>query len=119
MTPGLVAASYAFYAHILTWYHANPYLAVPRDFPFDPLFNAIFWKDQSSNYGPVWTYLSALVTLHALDTRPSHLLEATVLVVASAAATMSRYVALRWWVFAERRKKASASPMRDVDYEAV
>ena len=59
------------------------------------------------------------MTLHALDTRPSHLLEATVLVVASAAATMSRYVALRWWVFAERRKKASASPMRDVDYEAV
>jgi tetratricopeptide (TPR) repeat protein len=57
--------SYAFYAHILTWYHANPYVAVPRDFPYDPLFGAIFWKDQPSNYGPVWTYLSALVSLLA------------------------------------------------------
>jgi putative flippase GtrA len=44
----------------------------------------------------------ALATLHALDAHPSHLLEAVVLVVASAAATLSRYVALRWWVFAER-----------------
>ena len=44
----------------------------------------------------------ALVTLQALEPHPSHLLEAVVLVVASAAATMSRYVALRWWVFAER-----------------
>jgi tetratricopeptide (TPR) repeat protein len=57
--------SYAFYAHILTWYHANPYVAVPRDFPFDPLFGAIFWKDQPSNYGPLWTYLSAIVSLLA------------------------------------------------------
>jgi tetratricopeptide (TPR) repeat protein len=57
--------SYAFYAHISTWYHANPYVAVPRDFPFDPLFSAIFWKDQPSNYGPLWTYLSAIISLLA------------------------------------------------------
>ncbi len=55
--------SYAFYSHILVWYHANPYTAVPRDFPFDPLFGAIFWKDQPSNYGPIWTYLGAIVTM--------------------------------------------------------
>jgi tetratricopeptide (TPR) repeat protein len=57
--------SYAFYSHIFTWYHANPYVAVPRDFPYDPLFGAIFWKDQPSNYGPLWTYLSALVSIIA------------------------------------------------------
>jgi tetratricopeptide (TPR) repeat protein len=55
--------SYAFYAHIFAWYHANPYVAIPQDFPFDPLFSAIFWKDQPSNYGPLWIYLSALAPL--------------------------------------------------------
>jgi glycosyltransferase involved in cell wall biosynthesis len=43
----------------------------------------------------------ALAVLHALDPRPSHLIEAVVLVVASAAATLSRYVGLRWWVFGD------------------
>ena len=55
--------SYAFYTHIYVLYHANPYVAVPRDYPFDPLFSAIFWKDQPSNYGPLWTYLSSLAPL--------------------------------------------------------
>jgi Flp pilus assembly protein TadD len=71
--------SYAFYSHILTWYHANPYVAVPRDFPYDPLFGAIFWKDQPSNYGPVWTYLSALVTLAAGSTSGTTILGLRVL----------------------------------------
>ncbi|HVC35487.1 MAG TPA: hypothetical protein VNL16_18415, partial [Chloroflexota bacterium] len=57
--------SYAFYSHIFAWYQDNPYVAVPRDYPFDPLFSAIFWKDQTSNYGPLWTYLSALAPLVA------------------------------------------------------
>ena len=57
--------SYAFYARILAFYHHNPYVDVPRDFPFEPLFAAIFWKDQPSNYGPVWTYLSGVVALVA------------------------------------------------------
>jgi putative flippase GtrA len=42
----------------------------------------------------------ALDVLHGLDPRPSSLLEVTVLVVASACATVSRYIALRAWVFA-------------------
>lgn len=57
--------SYAFYARILTLYGHNPYVDVPRDFPFDPLFGAIFWKDQPSNYGPIWSYLSGLLALAA------------------------------------------------------
>lgn len=57
--------SYAFYSHIFAWYHDNPYVAIPRDYPYDPFFSAIFWKDQPSNYGPLWTYLSALAPLIA------------------------------------------------------
>jgi glycosyltransferase involved in cell wall biosynthesis len=44
----------------------------------------------------------ALAVLHGLVTRPSRLLEVTVLVVASAAATVSRYIGFRWWVFAKQ-----------------
>ena len=41
-----------------------------------------------------------LDVLRGLDPKPSRLLEVTVLIVASAFATVSRYVALRTWVFA-------------------
>lgn len=57
--------SYSFYTHIFVWYHDNPYVAVPRDYPYDPLYSAIFWKDQPSNYGPLWTFLSALAPMIA------------------------------------------------------
>ena len=41
----------------------------------------------------------ALAVLHGLDAAPSRALELAVLVVASTAATVTRYVALRTWVF--------------------
>jgi putative flippase GtrA len=44
----------------------------------------------------------ALALLHAAVARPSHLLEITVLIVASVVATVSRYVGFRLWVFAPR-----------------
>jgi glycosyltransferase involved in cell wall biosynthesis len=44
----------------------------------------------------------ALATLQAVVPHPSTLLEVAVLVAASALATMSRYVALRTWVFTRR-----------------
>jgi glycosyltransferase involved in cell wall biosynthesis len=43
----------------------------------------------------------ALAMLHDLVARPSNLLEAIVVVFASAGATLSRYASLRWWVFAD------------------
>jgi glycosyltransferase involved in cell wall biosynthesis len=46
----------------------------------------------------------ALVSLHRIDATPSRAVELAVLVVASAAATVTRYVALRTWVFAARRR---------------
>jgi len=44
----------------------------------------------------------ALTVLHALQPDPSRALEVTVLVAASTCATVTRYVALRMWVFAHR-----------------
>jgi putative flippase GtrA len=48
--------------------------------------------------------LGALGALHALDASPSRLLELAVLLVASASATVTRYIALRTWVFARDRR---------------
>jgi putative flippase GtrA len=51
----------------------------------------------------------ALAVLHGLDARPTRAVELTVLVVASTAATITRYVALRSWVFARRRRAELAA----------
>jgi putative flippase GtrA len=44
----------------------------------------------------------ALAVLHGLDPRPGTAVEVTVLVAAGICATVTRYVALRTWVFARR-----------------
>ena len=46
----------------------------------------------------------ALAVTHGLDANPSRALEVGVLMVASAGATVTRYVALRTWVFAAARR---------------
>src|ERR1700744_1074506 len=46
----------------------------------------------------------ALDVLNALRPRPGHLLEVTVLVAATTVATVTRFVALRSWVFARRER---------------
>jgi putative flippase GtrA len=45
----------------------------------------------------------ALAVLHGLDAAPARALELAVLIAASLTATVTRYVALRTWVFARRR----------------
>jgi putative flippase GtrA len=52
----------------------------------------------------------ALVLLHALLAHPSRLLEAAVLVVASTCATVTRYVGLRYWVFARAHETERRVP---------
>jgi putative flippase GtrA len=51
---------------------------------------------------------SALVILHGIDASPQRALELAVLVAASTAATITRFVALRSWVFAHRSRGAPA-----------
>ena len=46
----------------------------------------------------------ALAVLHGLDPNPSRAMELIVLVAASLTATVTRYVALRTWVFTRRRR---------------
>jgi putative flippase GtrA len=54
----------------------------------------------------------ALASLHRIDASPPRWVELTVLLVAGAAATLTRYVALRTWVFAARRRtrKVASAP---------
>jgi glycosyltransferase involved in cell wall biosynthesis len=52
----------------------------------------------------------ALAVLHGLSPHPSRGLELAVLVVASTAATVTRYVALRTWVFARRQHRTPTTP---------
>jgi glycosyltransferase involved in cell wall biosynthesis len=51
----------------------------------------------------------ALASLHRLDPAPSRAVELAVLVVAGAAATITRYIALRTWVFARARTARTAA----------
>jgi glycosyltransferase involved in cell wall biosynthesis len=51
----------------------------------------------------------ALASLHRLDPAPSRAVELAVLVLAGAAATITRYVALRTWVFARARAAGTAT----------
>ncbi len=52
----------------------------------------------------------ALAVLHGLAASPPRALELAVLIVASTAATITRYVALRSWVFAHAHRAPAASP---------
>jgi glycosyltransferase involved in cell wall biosynthesis len=52
----------------------------------------------------------ALAVLHGLDADPPRAVELAVLVAASTAATVTRFVALRSWVFAHRRRRRAAAP---------
>ena len=52
----------------------------------------------------------ALAVLHGLDPGPGRALELTVLVAAGICATVTRYMALRSWVFARRGQRAALQP---------
>ena len=49
----------------------------------------------------------ALLVLHGLDATPPRAVQLAVLVAASLTATVTRYIAMRTWVFAHRRRTAS------------
>jgi glycosyltransferase involved in cell wall biosynthesis len=53
----------------------------------------------------------ALLVLHALDPSASHAVELTVLIVSGLCATVTRFIALRSWVFARRAQRALRSPV--------
>jgi Glycosyltransferase family 87 len=76
--------SYAFYGRIVTTYHANPYGATPSDFPLNSLFPLTWpgWRGTTSVYGPLFTWVSALMT--SVVKKPTGLIEGFQLLAAVA-----------------------------------
>jgi putative flippase GtrA len=50
-----------------------------------------------------------LGVLHGVDATPARAVELAALVAASSVATVTRYIALRTWVFARRRRAVALS----------
>ncbi len=52
---------YGIYGRMVEHYHASPYVHLPRNFPGDPLLEATSpkWHSTRSNYGPLFTAVSA------------------------------------------------------------
>ncbi|HEY8476005.1 MAG TPA: hypothetical protein VIN09_03950 [Chloroflexota bacterium] len=63
--------SYTVYGRMVAHHGANPYADLPSDLPFDPFFDLLYWRDQPSNYGPLWTHLSSVVAAACGDV-PGH-----------------------------------------------
>lgn len=53
--------AYGSYGRLMAVYHANPFLAVPGDYPRDPLLAANEWPRAATAYGPLWNFLSFLL----------------------------------------------------------
>jgi putative flippase GtrA len=58
----------------------------------------------------------ALAVLHGLDPDPSRGLQLAVLIAASLTATITRYVALRTWVFSRRRAASARDPVSAIGH---
>jgi hypothetical protein len=54
--------SYIFYGRAMSVYHANPFVLIPHARQSDIFYPLIGWKYNASVYGPVFNYLSWLVT---------------------------------------------------------
>ena len=56
--------SYAYYGRIASTYGANPYVFTPHDFPYNSLWHLTWpgWRDTPSVYGPLFTWVSVLMT---------------------------------------------------------
>ena len=54
--------SYAFHGRTMSVYHANPYLLIPHARPHDIFYPLIGWKFNASVYGPVYNFMSYLIT---------------------------------------------------------
>jgi Glycosyltransferase family 87 len=76
--------SYAFYGRIVSTYRANPYGATPSDFPLNSLFPLTWpgWRGTTSVYGPLFTWVSALMT--SVVKKPSEVVTSFQLLAAAA-----------------------------------
>lgn len=54
--------SYVFYGRVMTVYHRNPYIIIPAMRRHDLFYPLIGWRYNASVYGPVFNWISYLVT---------------------------------------------------------
>jgi alpha-1,6-mannosyltransferase len=66
--------SYSFYGRAMTVYHANPFLVKPISHPHDVLFPLIGWRFQPSDYGPLFNFLSFVISKAAGNNIASNVL---------------------------------------------
>jgi hypothetical protein len=52
--------SYVVYGRMLERYRVSPYTHAPRDFPHDPFFRLVDWRNTPSVYGPVFVGIAAV-----------------------------------------------------------
>jgi hypothetical protein len=61
LAPTLVSTDvfgYIAYAREAAAHGVNPYLFAPASIPHDPIFSLVYWRQQTSPYGPLFTILS-------------------------------------------------------------
>lgn len=56
--------SYAYYGRIVSTYGDNPYTSTPQDYPLNSLWQLTWpgWRGTPSVYGPLFTWISAVIT---------------------------------------------------------
>lgn len=80
--------NYAFYGRVMTVYHLNPFLLIPHARPHDILYPLVGWKYNASVYGPVFNYLSWIVSRIARDNIAANVLGFKVMAFAGYAACL-------------------------------
>jgi len=70
--------SYIAYARMEVFYHLNPFTHLPTAIPSDPVYSYVFWRKQSSLYGPTWILIASgvqwLASMCGLKSVPSMVL---------------------------------------------
>lgn len=80
--------SYVFYGRVMSVYHRNPYILIPVMRRHDLFYPLLGWRYNASVYGPVFNWLSYLITRIAGNHVASNVLGFKVLASASYAACL-------------------------------
>lgn len=90
--------SYAFYGRIMSVYDANPYVATPSMFSFDPMYQGVptFWVSTRCVYGPGFSLMSAALA-KGIREADSLIFAYRAIAVGATLATLCSPVLLPWY----------------------
>lgn len=96
--------SYAYYGRLVSTYRVNPYVLTPSDYPLNSLWEYTWpgWRTTPSVYGPLFTWVSALLT-SVTKSIPSIITGFQLLAAAASIGTMA---ILAWLVQRVRPERA-------------